>query len=206
MSEQTYKIAAVLAALILPLAACGKRGADHVIASKDTTPKGPGLGKPIGVADLARINITVSPDGVDLPPGGGSVEQGAKVYATRCQSCHGPEGHDGQGTTPRLTGGIGSLASIKPLKTVNSYWPYAPVVFDYIRRAMPPVAPRTLSDDDVYAVTAYILSIDNLAPKDEPLDGARLRAVKMPNRDGFTSLQAMDGKISGGTLKTTSAG
>jgi cytochrome c len=113
------------------------------------------------------------------------VEQGAAVYAAKCQACHGANGVGGP--NDRLTGGVGSLASPKPVKTIASYWPQATTVFDYVRRAMPITAPQSLTNDEVYAVTAYLLSVDGIVPKDARLDSRSLPQVKMPNREGFVS-------------------
>jgi cytochrome c len=148
---------------------------------------GPDLGRPISEAQAAAYDLTVAPDGRTLPPGRGSVPRGGIVYAQLCRACHGTQGAVGVGGIPRLTGGVGSLTSDKPIKTVNSFWPQAPGVFDYIRRAMPPTAPQSLSADDIYAVTAYLLSIDGIVSSNAALDAKSLPKVKMPNRDGFVS-------------------
>lgn len=146
---------------------------------------GPNLGKPATPEEVAKWDISVAPDGKTLPPGKGSVADGAKVYADRCQACHGEKG--GGGPMDRLTGGIGSLATDKPVKTVASYWPYATTLFDYVRRAMPLPQPQTLTNDEVYAVVAYVLSIDGIVPQEAVLDAKSLPQVKMPNRDGFVN-------------------
>jgi cytochrome c len=145
----------------------------------------PELGRAATQDEIARADISIGPDGKNLPPGSGSVAQGAEIYMQKCAACHGDhlEGNIGD----RLVGGIGSLASARPVKTVASYWPYATTVFDYIRRAMPLNAPESLSNDEVYGVVAYILSIDAIVPKDSVLDAKSLPAVKMPNRDGFVN-------------------
>jgi mono/diheme cytochrome c family protein len=147
--------------------------------------QGANLGRPLTPEEIKKADITIWPDGKGLPPGSGSVAAGAAVYASRCQACHGPEGA-GKPMEP-LTGGVGTLASAKPLKTPVSYWPAATTLFDYIRRAMPTTAPQSLSNDQVYALTAYILSIDGIVPKDATLDAKSLPQVKMPNREGFVS-------------------
>lgn len=143
----------------------------------------PNLGRPLSAQEIRRLDITVAPDGRGLPPGSGSVAAGARIYSQKCQVCHGPEGRGGP--QDRLTGGIGSLSSNKPVKTVASFWPSATTIFDYVRRAMPLQSPESLTNDEVYAVTAYILSIDGIVPKDAVLDSKSLPHVKMPNRDGF---------------------
>lgn len=137
-------------------------------------------------ADPARIkawDISVAPDGTGLPPGKGSVAEGLAIYSQKCVMCH---GLDGVGRpADRLTGGIGTLTSAAPVKTVASYWPYATTLFDYVRRAMPVVAPRTLSDHETYALVAYILSVDGIVKKDAVLDAKTLPKIQMPNRAGF---------------------
>jgi cytochrome c len=143
----------------------------------------PNLGRPLTPEEIHKLDITVTPDGKGLPPGSGSVAAGAAVYAQKCQLCHGPEGRGEP--MERLTGGMGTLASSNPVKTVNSFWPTATTIFDYIRRAMPLQAPQSLTNDEVYALTAYILSVDGIIPKDAVLDANSLPQVKMPNRDGF---------------------
>ena len=144
---------------------------------------GPKLGRELTAEEVRRVDITVAPDGSGLPPGSGSVAAGAAVYRQKCQACHGP---DGAGKPQdQLTGGVGSLASGKPVKTPVSFWPSATTLFDYIRRAMPITAPESLTNNEVYAVTAYLLSIDGVVAKDAVLDAKSLAQVKMPNREGF---------------------
>ena len=143
----------------------------------------PNLGRPLTPEEIQKIDITVSPDGTGLPPGSGSVLSGEAVYEQKCQSCHGPQGSGKP--QDRLTGGVGTLSSAKPVKTPVSYWSNATTIFDYIRRAMPITAPQSLTNDEAYAVTAYLLSIDGVVPKDAVLDAKSLPRVKMPNRDGF---------------------
>jgi hypothetical protein len=147
--------------------------------------QGPNLGRPLTPEEIRKIDITVSPDGRGLPAGSGSVAAGAAVYAKSCQACHGAQGAGKP--QDQLTGGVGSLASGKPVKTPASFWPAATTLFDYVRRAMPITAPQSLTNDEVYAVTAYILSIDGIVPSDAVLDAKSLTLVKMPNRDGFIS-------------------
>jgi len=147
--------------------------------------QGPNLGRPLTPEEVRKIDITVSPDGRGLPAGSGSVSAGAAVYAKACQACHGAQGAGKP--QDQLTGGVGSLASGKPVKTAVSYWPAATTLFDYIRRAMPITSPQSLTNDEVYAVTAYILSIDGVVPSDAVLDAKSLPRVKMPNKDGFIS-------------------
>jgi S-disulfanyl-L-cysteine oxidoreductase SoxD len=143
-----------------------------------------GIGRIATDAEIAGWNIDIGRDGENLPPGTGTVSQGREVFAQQCAGCHGEKGEGGVGD--RLVGGQGTVASPKPIKTVGSYWPYAPTLFDYIRRAMPQNAPQSLSNEDVYAVSAYILNMNGLLPADATLDAKALTAIKMPNRDMFT--------------------
>src|SRR5215470_12432870 len=144
---------------------------------------GPKLGRELTPDEVSRVDITVAPNGSGLPQGSGSVATGAAVYAQKCQGCH---GQDGAGKPQdQLTGGVGSLASGKAVKTPVSFWPTATTLFDYIRRAMPITAPQSLTNNEVYAVTAYLLSIDGIVGKDAVLDAKSLPQVRMPNREGF---------------------
>jgi cytochrome c len=142
-----------------------------------------GIGRVATPEEIAGWNIDVDRDGNNLPAGSGSVEHGHAVFDQQCASCHGARGEGG--VADRLVGGQGTLATPKPIKTVGSYWPYAPTLFDYIRRAMPQNAPQSLDNDDVYAVSGYILSLNGLLPPDALVDAKALRAIKMPNRAMF---------------------
>lgn len=142
-----------------------------------------GLGTPATDAQIKSWDINVFADGEGLPPGSGTVVAGRKLYDAQCLSCHGAKGEGGIGD--RLAGGAGSLSSAKPIKTVGSYWPYAPTLFDYIRRTMPLTAPQSLSDEEAYAVTGYVLFLNGLAQEDATIDAQSLAQLKMPNRDGF---------------------
>jgi mono/diheme cytochrome c family protein len=142
-----------------------------------------GIGRPATAAEIAGWNIDVGRNGSNLPEGRGSVSQGRDVFAQQCASCHGEKGGGGLGD--RLVGGQGTLDTPKPIRTVGSYWPYATTLFDYIRRAMPQNAPQSLSNEEVYAVSAYILSLNGLIAADAALDAKSLAAIKMPNRDRF---------------------
>jgi cytochrome c len=143
----------------------------------------PNLGRELTPDDIKKMDITIAPDGTGLPAGSGSVSAGATLFAQKCQVCHGAEGSGKP--QDQLTGGVGTLASGKAVKTPASYWPSATTVFDYIRRAMPITAPQSLTNDEAYSITAYLLSIDGIVPKDAVLDAKSLPQVKMPNRDGF---------------------
>jgi S-disulfanyl-L-cysteine oxidoreductase SoxD len=164
---------AALAAVASGLLAAGAAWADH----------GFGIGTPATPEEIAGWDIDIAPDGTGLPPGRGSVAQGAVIFAATCAACHGARGEGGQ--QDRLVGGQGTLRSAKPVKTVGSYWPYATTLFDYIRRAMPLTAPQSLTADQVYAVSAYILYLNGIVPQGAVLDGTTLPKVVMPNRGGF---------------------
>jgi mono/diheme cytochrome c family protein len=142
-----------------------------------------GIGRAATPAEIAGWNIDIDRYGNNLPSGSGSVSHGREVFDQQCAACHGAKGEGGVGD--RLVGGQGTLATSKPVRTVGSYWPYAPTLFDYIRRAMPQNAPQSLSNDDVYAVSAYILHLNGLLPADATLDAKSLSAIKMPNRSMF---------------------
>jgi S-disulfanyl-L-cysteine oxidoreductase SoxD len=142
-----------------------------------------GIGRTATPAEIAGWNIDVDRYGDNLPPGSGSVSHGREVFGQQCAACHGAKGEGGIGT--QLVGGQGTLATAKPVRTVGSYWPYAPTLFDYIRRAMPQNAPQSLSNEDVYAVSAYILHLNGLLPAKATLDATTLSAIKMPNRKMF---------------------
>jgi cytochrome c len=152
-------------------------------AARALSQAGPGLGEPISAEDLAPWDISVQPDGTGLPAGSGTVSQGAEVYATKCVMCHGVAGA-GQ-PNDRLVGGQGTLTELAQIRTIGSFWPYASTVFDYIRRAMPFLTPQSLTNDEVYAVTAYLLAENGIIAQDATLDARALARVRMPNRDGF---------------------
>jgi S-disulfanyl-L-cysteine oxidoreductase SoxD len=142
-----------------------------------------GLGRPATPQEIAGWNIDVSPGGAGLPPGRGDVIQGEAIFSAKCAACHGAHG-EGK-PMDRLVGGIGTLRDKKPVKTVGSFWPYATTLFDYVRRAMPLNAPQSLTADEVYAVSAYVLFLNGIVPQDATLDADNLARIKMPNRDGF---------------------
>jgi S-disulfanyl-L-cysteine oxidoreductase SoxD len=144
--------------------------------------EGPNLGKPISPDEIAAWDISILPDGTGLPPGGGISAVGARVYAQKCAMCHGENGKGGRNAA--VVGG-GPLTSIEAVKTIANFWPYATTVFDYIRRAMPWPQPKTLSNDEVYALTAYILALNKLIGENDPMNAETLPKVRMPNRDGF---------------------
>jgi hypothetical protein len=146
-------------------------------------PKGPGLGVAATPAEIASADISIPPDGAGLPEGSGTSAQGAKVYATKCIACHGPEGAGG--INDRLVGGHGSLTTTAPVKTIGSYWPYATTVFDFIRRAMPYPEPHSLTNPEAYALTAYLLHLNGVIAADAAMDAKTLPKVQMPNRGNF---------------------
>jgi cytochrome c len=144
----------------------------------------PKLGEPATPADLAAWDISIAPDGIGLPPGRGTSAEGEAIYAGKCQACHGEKGAGKPNDV--LVGGVGSLAAGQtPVKTVGSYWPYATTLFDYIRRAMPYNEPKSLTAEETYAVSAYILALNGIIGASDVLDAQSLPKVKMPNRDGF---------------------
>jgi cytochrome c len=144
---------------------------------------GPNLGREATPAEIAGWDISIPPDGTGLPPGKGTAAAGAAVYAAKCQSCHGERGA-GQPNDP-LVGGQGTLAGPTPVRTIGSYWPYATTVFDYVRRSMPYQQPQSLTSDDVYAVTAYLLHLNGVIAEGDVMTAQTLPRVRMPNRDNF---------------------
>jgi len=144
---------------------------------------GPNLGKPVTQAELATWDISILPDGKGLPPGSGTPAQGAKVYAQKCTLCHGENGRGA--TSSALVGGAPLTSGIETVKTISNFWGYSTTLFDFIRRAMPWQQPRSLSNDEVYALCAYILSLNKLIGENDAMNAETLPRVKMPNRDGF---------------------
>lgn len=152
-------------------------------ASSAIAAEGPALGASVTAEELAAWNISIQPDGEGLPAGSGNAVAGKKIYLEKCAACH---NQDGTGQPfDRLAGGQGTLATAAPVKTVGSFWPYATTVFDYIRRAMPFQAPQSLTNDETYALTAYLLSINGIVKEGEVMNAKTLPGVQMPNRDGF---------------------
>ncbi len=150
----------------------------------------PDLGQELSEGEVAAIDATILPNGDGLPAGSGNARTGKALYQTHCLSCHGAKGTNG--LNDRLAGGHGSLTSAAPIKTVGSYWPYATTVFDYIRRAMPYTAPGSLSADETYALTAYILFLNEVVGETESLNSTTLPAVIMPNTGNFDWGMAKD--------------
>jgi cytochrome c len=144
----------------------------------------PQFGQPISPADAATWDISIGPDGVGLPAGSGTPAQGEAVYAAKCLACHGEKGAGKP--NDQLVGGMGTIAPDKaPVKTVGSYWPYATTLFDYVRRAMPWDKPKSLTDNEAYAVSAYPLNLNGIVGANDVIDAQSLPKVKMPNREGF---------------------
>ena len=143
------------------------------------------IGRPATPQEIAGWDIDVSPSGAGLPPGRGDVRQGGAIFAAKCAACHGARG-EGK-PMDRLVGGDGTLRDKKPEKTVGSFWPYATTLFDYVRRAMPLNAPQSLTPDQVYAVSAYVLFLNGIVAQDTMLDQDNLAKISMPNRKGFVS-------------------
>jgi mono/diheme cytochrome c family protein len=144
--------------------------------------EGPNLGKPINPADIAAWDISILPDGTGLPPGSGTAADGAKIYAEKCSACHGDNGKGG--INGPVVGG-GPLDRIEAAKTIANFWGYPTTVFDFIRRAMPWPQPRTLSNEEVYALVAYIFAQNKLIGENDVMNAQTLPKVRMPNRDGF---------------------
>jgi len=143
-----------------------------------------GIGTAATPEEIAGWDIDVRPDGKGLPKGQGSVVQGEILYEAKCASCHGSFG-EGEGRWPPLAGGEDSLTEDRPEKTVGSYWPYASTLWDYINRAMPFPAPQSLKPDEVYAITAYVLYLNDLVEDDFVLTQTNLASIKMPNEENF---------------------
>ena len=146
----------------------------------------PNLGQVGTPEEIASWDISIGPDGVGLPPGSGTPKQGEAVYAGKCVTCHGEKGAGKP--NDQLAGGQGTLPGDKPpVKTVGSFWPYATTIFDYVRRAMPYNQSKSLTDDETYAVVAYILNLNGIIADNNTMDAQTLRKVKMPNWDGFVT-------------------
>jgi S-disulfanyl-L-cysteine oxidoreductase SoxD len=154
-------------------------------------PETPKLGKPITPEEIAAWDITIGPDGAGLPPGRGTAQQGEAVYVAKCVACHGEKGAGKP--YDALVGGKDTLVAPQaPVRTVGSYWPYATTVFDYVRRAMPFAETKSLTSDELYAVTAYILHLNGIVGETDAMDAETLPKVRMPNRDGFVLFKRGD--------------
>jgi mono/diheme cytochrome c family protein len=175
-------------------AACGAR---------DGTPARYGIGRAATAAEIAALDIDAAPNGHGLPPGHGSAADGAVLFQQKCVMCHGPKGEGMPPLYPALIGrdpkgeGFPFAKDWKITRTIGNYWPNATTVFDYVRRAMPHTAPGSLSNDEVYALTAWLLAANQVIPADAVLDSARLVQVKMPYHDRFVT----DNRHGGAELK-----
>ncbi|MDD9863375.1 MAG: cytochrome c [Gammaproteobacteria bacterium] len=183
MARYAAYMATRAAAAALLLLTSAKTGSEPPSAAA-----GPGLGQPVSDAEIAVWDIGVFPDGTGLPPGRGDARQGREIYRRHCLSCHGARGKGGSAMA--LAGAQYGLTGDYPQKTVGTYWPYAATLFDFNRRAMPMQAPGSLTDDEVYAVTAYLLFLNGIVGEDERMDAVSLPRVQMPNRDGFLPMAA----------------
>jgi S-disulfanyl-L-cysteine oxidoreductase SoxD len=158
-------------------------------AAKTLSPRmaAPGVkfGQPISEAEIGPWNIDIrTSDGLGLPPGRGTVAEGKTVYDAQCVTCHGPDAKGGAVYGP-MVGGIGSFTTNQRVLTPGSMYPYAPILFDYIRRTMPMDRPLSLTANEVYALSAYLLNLNGLVPADAVMDQTSLPSVQMPNRNGF---------------------
>jgi mono/diheme cytochrome c family protein len=169
------KPGALMAALAVVVLSQTARAADAV--------KVPHLGTPMTADDIAKWDLTIFPDGRGLPEGKGTTAEGKVIFDKQCATCHGAAGRGG--TAEELVSEPGHLSEEAASKAIGPYWPFATTVFDFIRRSMPPSAPGTLTPDQLYSVTAYLLAANKVIPENSELDARTLAAVKMPNRDGF---------------------
>lgn len=164
----------VLAALVFGLFMAAPQAQDRL-----------GIGQPASQAQIRAWDIDIGPDGQGLPVGRGSVQDGARVFREKCSVCH---GENGQGKPmDRLAGGAETLATPTPVKTIGSYWPYATTLYDFIYRAMPFTSPQSLTPDEVYALSAYLLYLNGIVGKGAVMDAHTLPRVRMPNRGNFVT-------------------
>jgi len=154
------------------------------VVSNAALAENPNLGRIAAPEEIASWDISIGPDGAGLPPGSGTPKQGEAVYTAKCLVCHGEKGAGKPNDA--LVGGRGTLAGDQPpVKTVGSFWPYATTLFDYVRRAMPLNESKSLTNDEVYAVIAYLLQLNGIIGENETINAQTLPRVQMPNRDGF---------------------
>jgi len=153
-------------------------------------PQSPNLGQPATLEEIAHWDIGVMPDGEGLPEGRGTAQVGKPIYDKHCVACHGPEGVGA--TADVLAGAKMALTSEYPEQTIGSYWPYATTIFDMTRRSMPMITPGTLTNDEVYAVSAYLLYINNIIGEADEMNAGTLPKVQMPNRDGFINVYELE--------------
>lgn len=171
----TLRIAAIATSLALGLSV-------GVFAAENQNSLRPNLGQAITPGDLAPWDISVMPDGTGLPAGSGTAVQGAPIFQAKCAACHGENGKGGEAAA--VTAGP-PRATLDGGKTIANFWPYATTIFDFIRRAMPANAPKSLTDQEVYALTAYLLSLNKLIGENDVIDAKSLPQVKMPNVNNF---------------------
>ena len=145
--------------------------------------KAPKLGTPMTAEEIAKWDLTIFPDGRGLPEGKGTAVEGKAIFEKQCASCHGDAGRGA--TAEELVGEPKPPSKDNPSKTIGSYWPYATTLFDFTRRSMPPAAPGSLTADQVYAVSAYLLHANGIIGEKDEMTAATLAKIKMPNRDGF---------------------
>lgn len=165
-----------LAVPVIALALCG--------AARAQTPDYANIGRAPTEAEIRTWNIAIGPAGKELPPGSGNAKEGANIFAAKCSACHGPAA---QGTqlAPPLVGGKGTISTLQPVRTIGSYWPFATTVWDYINRAMPRNQEGSLSPNEVYSLTAFLLYRNDIIREDEVIDAKTLPKIKMPYHDGF---------------------
>lgn len=178
----------LMAASIMTAAIAGCALAPQADTAIGAQPIAPKLGQPLSPSVSAGLIANVFPDGRGLPAGRGTAIEGAPLFKAHCTACHGEGGRGA--TAEELAGGHEPLTSTSPDKTIGLYWPYATTVFDVVRRGMPMSAPGSLSNDEVYAITAYLLNANGLIDERDVIDRASLPHVRMPNRDGFVGVDA----------------
>jgi cytochrome c len=177
--SSTHSVVILAAALTLALGSTAAVGG------------GPDLGKPVGPSDMVEWNIDIEPSGAGLPAGSGTSDQGAAIFAQQCAACHGEGGNGAATTTSGAPAAPPVVSDVKrngiddTTLTIANFWPYATTLFDYIRRSMPWTSPRSLTDDQVYALTAYILAQNKLIDPNMVVNAQTLPNVQMPNRNGF---------------------
>ncbi len=186
------RVCGLLVATTLVLYGCGPdaadRGSSAVGSGTTEWPPSFAIGQDATPAQIAVLDIDFGPDGAGAPPGSGSVAEGRAVFNLKCVSCHGITGKEGPndqlvGREPRDGFPFGETRGIR--RTVGNYWPYATTIFDYVNRTMPMTAPGSLTADEVYAVAAYILFLNEIIPEDAVMNARTLPAVVMPARDRF---------------------
>jgi S-disulfanyl-L-cysteine oxidoreductase SoxD len=158
------------------------------LASAAQTPDFNNVGRAPSEQEIRAWDISVGPEGKELPPGSGTAQQGEKIYSQKCAGCHGKTGTEGQ-TAPRLIGGQGTLTTTAPMKTIGSFWPYSTTIWEYINRAMPwKGGEGSLRPDEVYALTAFLLYKNGIIQETTVIDAKSLPKIQMPNRNGFVPL------------------